>query len=121
MQTDFMAMAQGQAAPAEDELSIVIENITQLGREAGIEQELGPEEFAKQVQELAQLIMDEDKDGTENNKLYQLIMTTIVEAEKMSQQGGTGGPVPQQAQAGTAPTKDFASMMPTPGGGLPGR
>ena len=111
-----MAMAQGQAAPAEDELSIIIENITQLGREAGIEQELGPEEFAKQVQELAQLIMDEDKDGTENNKLYQLIMTTLVEAEKMSEQK-----MPQQGQAAPAPTKDFASMMPPSGGGLPGR
>lgn len=109
-----MAMAQGQATPAEDELSIIIENITKLGQEAGIEQEIGPEEFARQVQELAQLIMNEDKEGTENNKLYQIIMTTLVEAEKMSQQA-TGSNVPQQ---GGAP-KDFASMMPpTPGGGM---
>jgi hypothetical protein len=122
MQKDFMAMAQGQQAPAavpqQDETSIVLENIMQLGKESGIEQELGAEEFLRQAQELAKLIISEDQEGTENNKLYQILMSTLVEAEKMmEEQQPTGGPVPQQG----AP-KDFASMMPpTPGGGMGGR
>jgi hypothetical protein len=119
MQPDFMAMAQGQQAPAQDELSIIIQNITNLVKQAGIEQEIGPEKLQKQIQELAQLMLEDDQEAVEDNKLYQIIMQMLAEAEKMNEENAsTGGPVPQQG----APTKDFASMMPpAPGGGLGGR
>jgi hypothetical protein len=122
MQKDFMSMAQGQQAPAapQDELSVVVENITQMAQQAGMFGEADPTKLEQQIQELAQLMVDNDQEGVRTNKLFQVLMQMLAEAEKMQEQQGqpTGGQVPQQ---GAAP-KDFASMMPpTPGGGMGGR
>ena len=48
------------------------------------------------------------------------ISQLLNQAQQQFQQGA-GMQQPQQAQAQPAPTKDFASMMPPSGGGLPGR
>jgi hypothetical protein len=122
MQKDFMAMAQGQQAPAaipQNELSVVVENIKQMAQQAGMFEESDPAKLEQQIQELAQLMVDNNQEGVRTNKLFQALMQMLAEAEKMQAQQAqpTGGPVPQQ---GTP--KDFASMMPpTPGGGMGGR
>lgn len=108
-----MSMAQGQQAPAQDEFSVVVKNITQMAEQAGMFEEADPVKLESQIQELAQLMVDNDQEAVRTNKLFQILMQMLSEAEKMQQP--TGGAVPQQ---GAAPT-DFASMM--PGGGMGGR
>jgi hypothetical protein len=122
MQKDFMGMAQGQVAPQEgagEPRENIIENLTLLVEQAGMSQDMDPAELQKDIEELADLIIAEDLEGMEKNKLYKIITIMFEETEKMQQQGQpTGGPVPQQGEA----PKDFASMMPpTPGGGMSGR
>lgn len=139
MQKDYMGMAQGQQAPAapaqqapmgeqapaapQDERAAVLENLTQLVEQAGLfkAKDMDQEQLQKDIQELADLIMADDEEGMEKNKVYKILTIMFEEAEKMQAQQGqpTGGPVPQQGAE--APT-DFASMMPpTPGGGMGGR
>ena len=110
-------MAQGQAGGGE--LQAAIENITSLAREAGMFGEMDEAQLTKQIEELAQLMVDGNDEAVQKNKLFQAIFTMLQEAEAMAEgQQPTGGQVPQQ---GAAP-KDFASMMPpTPGGGMSGR
>jgi hypothetical protein len=137
MQKDYMAMAQGQQAPAapqqapmgqqapvgNDERGAVVENLTLLAEQAGLFQarDMDQEQLQKDIQELADLIMADDQAGMEKNKLYKIISIMFEETEKMQAQQAqpTGGAVPQGAPGAT---KDFASMMPpTPGGGMGGR
>jgi hypothetical protein len=119
MQKDFMGMAQGQVAPQEgagEPRENIIENLTLLVEQAGMSQDMDPAELQKDIEELADLIIAEDLEGMEKNKLYKIITIMFEETEKMQQQG-----MPQQGQAQPAATKDFASMMPPSGGGLGGR
>jgi hypothetical protein len=147
MQKDFMGMAQGQAAPTPSTEQVseqegqeflqslpTMEQMGQQGLPTGesredmkqrllaMLQQVGvldmyqsPAEKQQFTQELNQLLdafMNEDAKAIQNNP----IMLKL--EELMTQQGGTGGPVPQQ---GAAP-KDFSAMMPpTPGGGMLGR
>jgi GTPase involved in cell partitioning and DNA repair len=113
MQPDFMGMAQGQAAPQEgleNERSNVLQNLIDMATQAKI---LTPQTQGKiipELEKLADLIMAEDQEAVEENKIYQILMQTLAKAEEM-----------QDSQQGAAP-KDFASMMPpTPGGGMSGR
>ena len=118
MQPDFMGMAQGQVAPQEgagEPRENIIENLTLLVEQAGMSQDMDPAELQKDIEELADLIIAEDLEGMEKNKLYKIITIMFEETEKMQQQG-------MQQQEQPSATKDFASMMPpTPGGGMGGR
>ena len=137
MQKDFAAMA--QQAPKEEELTaesvfgdagMPTENTPEAAKKRlmMVLEELGVLEGlrADQLQQLTQLV-DEyvaiaqkgDMAALEKHPISQLLNQAQQEFQQM--QGGTGGPVPQQAQPPAGPTKDFASMMPKPGGGLPGR
>jgi len=133
MQKDYMSMAQGQQAPAapqqapqmgggvDEPRANIVENLTLLAEQAGMFQDMDPNELQKDIEELADLIIAEDEAGMEKNKLYKMLTIMFEEAEKMQAQQAqpTGGAVPQGAPGAT---KDFASMMPpTPGGGMGGR
>jgi hypothetical protein len=122
MQTDFMAMAQGQQQGEQISFEQAKTAITEMLDEMGLQSGANKAQIVKEIDVLAQLVANNDEQGMQNNKLFQLIMGVIEQlAQQQGQMGGTGGPVPQQGQAEAAPTKDFASMMPpTPGGGLPG-
>lgn len=68
------------------------------------------QEFAMQLDELTQLILDKKFKELENHPLMQKLNQVLPQ-----------GQTPQQVQEKPAATKDFASMMPPSGGGLPGR
>jgi hypothetical protein len=147
MQKDYMAMAQGQQAPAatpqqapEGAEEITEENVfggaglpTEKTPEAGkkrlmmVLEELGITEGLRpdQLQQLTKLV-DEyvaiaqkgDLAALEKHPISQLLNQAQQEFQQTMQPQPTGGTVPQQ---GAAP-KDFASMMPPkPGGGMGGR
>ena len=116
MQKDFMSMAQGQQAPAQDERAAAIENITIMAQQAGMFEGGNEENLKAKIEELADLIVAGDQEAVEANNLYQLLMQTLAQAQDMQQPGSNVPGAP-----GEAP-KDFASMMPpTPGGGMGGR
>jgi len=71
------------------------------------------QEFAMQLDELTQLILDKKFKELENHPLMQKL-NQVLPQQAQSQ-------MPQQVQEKPAATKDFASMMPPSGGGLPGR
>ena len=132
---DFAAMAQQsapqQAAPTEQMAQGTPEDVKQniLGffQDVGMLPPEGAErqQLETQATELAQLMIEGNEDKIAEHPLYKILIQAMAqmqqEMEKQGQLGGTGGPVPQQAQPGQAPVKDFASMMPPSGGGLPGR
>ena len=144
---DFSAMAQGQQQLSEEDLkeaSLGAEDVEALGMPSGedkesikqrfsqIFQEAGlmemfqtpadQQKFTQLLDQLAEDMLNQDIQAVQNNPLFQILEQALSQGEQaILADEGTGGPVPQQAQPEAAPTKDFASMMPTPGGGLPGR
>lgn len=136
---DFAAMA--QQAPKEEELTaesvfgeagMPTENTPEAAKkrlmmvleELGVLEGLRPD----QLQQLTKLVDDYvaiaqkgDLAALEKHPISQLLNQAQQEFQQLQQGGGTGGPVPQQGQAAPGQTKDFASMMPPSGGGLPGR
>jgi len=147
---DFAAMAQQAPVQESNETGVQmgqeiqeagLEGLTGIYEEAGMPTENTPDAAKKrlmmvleelgvleglradQLQQLTQLV-DEyvaiaqkgDMAALEKHPISQLLN----QAQQQFQQGA-GMQQPQQAQGQPAPTKDFASMMPKPGGGLPGR
>ena len=116
MQTDYMSMMEQQPNQPEASVEDIFTNI----KEALIElQMVKGNELDKEIQELAALIAQGDEAKIEENKLFQVIQESIKQIEEGAAAEEQG--MPQQAQAQPAATKDFASMMPPSGGGLPGR
>ena len=116
MQKDYMSMAQGQQAPAQDERAATIENITIMAQQAGMFKKGQEEMMTEKIEELADLIVAGDQEAVEANQLYQALMNMLAQAQDMQQPGSNVPGEPGQ------PPKDFTSMMPpTPGGGMGGR
>jgi GTPase involved in cell partitioning and DNA repair len=117
MQKDFMGMAQQQGVnpqqPGENERANVLQNLIDMATQAKILTSQTQGKIMPELEKLVDLIMAEDQEAVEDNKIYQILMQTLAKAEEMQDT--------QQAQAQPAATKDFASMMPPAGGGLPGR
>jgi hypothetical protein len=118
MQPDYMAMAQQQGInpqqPSDNERANVLQNLIDMATQAKILTPQNQDKLMPQLEELTDLIMAEDQKAVEENKIYQVLMQTLAKAEEMQD-------MPQQGQAAPGATKDFASMMPPAGGGLPGR
>lgn len=118
-----MGMAQGQQAPGDlnQELEKVglpagnteedaKKRILILLEESGFLKTLNPsgiQKLTEKIEEYIQLAKKGDIKALENHEITKIFKKIEAQA--------------QQAQAQPAPTKDFASMMPPAGGGLPGR
>ena len=141
---DFSAMAQGQQQISEEDLkeaSLSAEDVEALGMPSGedkesikqrfsqIFQEAGlmemfqtpadQQKFTQLLDQLAEDMLNQDLQAVQNNPLFQILEQAMSQGEQAIL--ADEGTMPQQAQPQAAPTKDFASMMPKPGGGLPGR
>jgi hypothetical protein len=117
MQKDFMAMAQGKGSEQE-----VTQKLVKLFQESGVaDMYQGPQkqqEFMTLVQSLAKAFMNQDSETIQNHPLIQMLQQVIPGGKEWQQEAQTQ--MPQQGQEQPAATKDFASMMPPSGGGLPG-
>lgn len=150
MQKDFMAMAQGQQAPAAtpqqgafpkeklDAINLKKEDYEVMGmpagnsiedakkrlllifEEFGVLKELTQTGLVELTNQIEDFVKRAQKEGIENLAEHP-IGQLLKQIEQASLQP-TGGPVPQQGAAPAAAPTDFASMMPpTPGGGMGGR
>ena len=108
--------------PGGDDLTSVKQRIMMLVEQAGLlevfQQPADKQKLVVLVDELAVAMVEQDLQKIQANQLFQLIKTTMEESGGVEQLQGAA---PEQVQEEPAATKDFASMMPPSGGGLPGR
>jgi hypothetical protein len=108
--------------PGGDDLTSVKQRIMMLVEQAGLlevfEQPADKQKLAVLIDDLAVAMVEQDLQKIQANQLFQLIKTTMEESGGVEQLQGAA---PEQVQEEPAATKDFASMMPPSGGGLPGR
>lgn len=116
--------------PGGDDLTSVKQRIMMLVEQAGLlevfQQPADKQKLAVLIDDLAVAMVEQDLQKIQANQLFQLIKTTMEESGGVEQLQGAAseqlqGAAPEQAQAEPSATKDFASMMPPSGGGLPGR
>lgn len=131
MQKDFMGMAQGQqqtSTPNVEDLDQELEKVGLPGgntaedakkrilillEESGFLKTLNPsglQKLTQKIDEFLKLAEAGDLKALENHEITKIFKKIEEQAQ-----------MPQQGQEQPAATKDFASMMPPSGGGLPGR
>ena len=124
-QEELQKIYQEAGMPTENTPEAAKQRLMMVLEELGVLQGLRQDQL-QQIQQLVdeyiQLAQKGDMQALEQHPISQLLNEAQNQFQQQAgMQGGAGGPVPQQTQEQPAPTKDFASMMPPSGGGLPGR